>query len=155
MNWAKDSGSNIKVIGFEPGKETYKKCKEMESDSCVRIINKGLWDKDDKLYFQCDGQSVGYISGEGQEIEVTSIDKVLNGEKVTFIKMDIEGSEMEALEGARNTIDAHKPKLAISLYHKPEDIVAIPNRILDIRNDYQFYLRLHTFGTQELVLYCI
>jgi hypothetical protein len=58
-----------------------------------------------------------------------------------FIKMDIEGSEMEALKGAASTIKNRKPCLAISVYHKPEGIVTIPAFLQNLVPEYKFYLR--------------
>jgi hypothetical protein len=69
--------------------------------------------------------------------------------------MDIEGAELEALKGASETIIKHKPNLAISLYHKPQDLWEIPNFIKSLRNDYKFYLRSHGHLTFDSVLYCI
>ncbi len=88
-------------------------------------------------------------------IEVTSIDKVLQGKEATFIKMDIEGSELAALQGAKETIQKYRPKLAISLYHKPEDMLEIPNYILNIVPDYKLYLRHYATNLWETVLYAI
>lgn len=55
--------------------------------------------------------------------------------------MDIEGSELKALEGAKNTIQRNNPKLAISIYHKYEDIIELPLKILELEPEYKFYLR--------------
>lgn len=69
--------------------------------------------------------------------------------------MDIEGCELDAIRGARETIKEYKPKLAISIYHRPEDVITIPNEILTIRHDYKFFIRHYTFGESETVLYGI
>ncbi len=66
-------------------------------------------------------------------IEVRRLDDILGNRPVTFIKMDIEGSELAALRGAERIIRQQRPKLAICVYHKPEDMWEIPNFILNCR----------------------
>ena len=73
-------------------------------------------------------------------MEIVRLDDIV-GEEVTYIKMDIEGMELDALKGAEALITKYKPKLAISIYHKMEDIVEIPNHIRNMNLGYRFYLR--------------
>ena len=73
--------------------------------------------------------------------------------RVDFIKMDVEGAETMALVGAENTIRAHHPKLAISLYHRPEDLLQIPQLIKAIDPRYQLHLGHYTIHAEETVLY--
>ena len=75
--------------------------------------------------------------------------------RVDFIKMDIEGSELAALRGAEQTLRRFKPKLAISLYHKPEDFSNIPAWLNHLGLDYRFYLGHYTIHAGETVLYAI
>ena len=78
------------------------------------------------------------------EVDVTTLDKVIpENEKVTFIKMDIEGSEYAALQGAERLIKNCKPKLAISLYHCGEDYYRIPLYLKSIVPEYKFAVRHH------------
>jgi hypothetical protein len=74
-----------------------------------------------------------------------------------FIKMDIEGSELEALKGSADTIAARKPKLAICLYHKTEDFWEIPLYLHDLTPEYKLFVRHHTaiFDLKETVLYAM
>ena len=74
--------------------------------------------------------------------------------KIDFIKMDIEGSEMDALIGGNNSINRFKPKMAISLYHKPNDIFEIVNYIKMNFPFYQLYIDHYTIHQEETVLYC-
>ena len=67
--------------------------------------------------------------------------------------MDIEGAEIPALKGAEMIIRDVKPKLAISIYHRPEDIIEIPELLLQYRSDYQFYLRHYSLHAYDTVLY--
>jgi FkbM family methyltransferase len=78
-----------------------------------------------------------------------------NVEKVDFIKMDIEGFELAALHGANATIQQHKPKLAISIYHMNEDYISIPHYLKSEFPFYDFYLGHYTIYDQETILYAI
>ena len=83
-----------------------------------------------------------------------SIDNVIK-EEVTFIKLDVEGAELRTLMGAAETIKKYKPRLAISIYHKPEDIYEIPLLLMEYRPDYRFYIRHYTSYIWETVLYAV
>ena len=94
------------------------------------------------------------IRENGEElINTISLDDVLNGKKVTFIKMDIEGAEYNALLGSEKTIKKWHPRMAISVYHKSEDILEIPALILNIESDYKFALRHYMSDYRETILY--
>lgn len=72
--------------------------------------------------------------------------------------MDVEGSELESLKGAADTIRKNHPKLAICCYHKKEDIIVLYQYIKSFDNDeteYKFYLRHHSNSAYETVLYAI
>ena len=93
----------------------------------------------------------------GRQIETITIDTFCAEQalkKVDFIKMDIEGGEVPALSGGAATILSHKPKLAISAYHKWDDLLVIPKLIHSIRDDYSYYLDCTTGFGGEAVLYC-
>lgn len=74
-------------------------------------------------------------------------------EKCTILKMDIEGSELKALNGARKIITEQKPKLAICVYHRPDDLYMIPELIHDLVPEYRFKIRQHAYSPFETVLY--
>lgn len=76
-----------------------------------------------------------------------------NLQRLDFIKMDIEGSEFAALEGALNCLTRFQPKLAISLYHRPEDFITIPQFLATVLPNYDFYLDHYTMHQEETVLY--
>lgn len=75
--------------------------------------------------------------------------------RVDFIKMDIEGSELPALRGAEQVIRRWKPKLAISLYHRPNDFFTIPLWIDSLGCGYRFYLDHYSIHNEETVLYAL
>ena len=77
------------------------------------------------------------------------------GERADFIKMDIEGAELYALKGARNTIETYHPILAICVYHRREDLITIPEYIRTLYEGYKFYIRAYSLYSTELVLYAV
>ena len=103
------------------------------------------------------GASVAFGGTNGKTIDITSIDKFISDNKiehVDFIKMDIEGAELSALKGLEETIKKFKPKLAICVYHKGKDIFEIPEYLISIFPEYNFYLKHNTDGFGDTVLYC-
>lgn len=69
--------------------------------------------------------------------------------------MDIEGAELKALEGATECISKYSPQLAISVYHKPEDIIEIPMFIKSLNPKYRFWLRHYSLSWFDTVLYAV
>lgn len=131
---------------YEISDENLQKLKEKFSDNQKVIIrNKAAADKSGKtkIIENKDFPTANIISEEGEiEIEMVSIDEDIS-EKITFLKMDIEGAEQKAIMGSKNHIKNEKPKLAISIYHKNEDLWKIPKMISEINPEYKFYLRYY------------
>ena len=89
-----------------------------------------------------------------ETVGINSKDTVIGCEQnISFVKMDIEGAELEALIGAKDIIKKFKPKMAISIYHKPEDIITLPSIIMEYCDDYRFMLRHYSSTLSETVLY--
>jgi FkbM family methyltransferase len=96
--------------------------------------------------------------GQARSVTTTTIDEEVAARglsRLDVLKMDIEGAEMDALQGARTTIEKLRPKLAICVYHKPEDLDVIPRYIASIDPTYRFYLRHYSGSLLETVLYCM
>lgn len=120
----------------------------------IHYFQNGLSDKKTTLRFSSDGSS-SMVCKDGEiYIDVDKLDSFVES-SVTFIKMDIEGGEHDAIKGAEETIRKYHPRLAISVYHKPNDLWKIPEQILSIRNDYKIYLRHYTEGISETVMFFI
>lgn len=153
--WSKEDSF---VFAFEPDARNGEKCHKNLSEHQIQhtVIPKGVWSEETELHFQAVANGTSNISAQGDEVvAVTSLDRSLGDEKITFIKMDIEGSESHALLGAKRVISANRPKMAISVYHKPEDIWEIPEIILQYDPEYQFYLRHYSLTDFETVLYAL
>ena len=146
-----------KIIAFEPDyymrPKVIENCKELKN---FIVFPYALGKESGSQAFISTADGGSRLHQTGNCIgKVESIDNILNGERATFIKMDIEGAEIDAIRGASKTIKKYKPKLAICIYHNPEDIVEIPKTIMEIRNDYKFYIRHYTSCFYETVLYAI
>lgn len=114
----------------------------------------------EKIYFTDRGPSskieINPFVGQTGETTTISIDDFVknnNIQKVDFIKMDIEGAEPVALEGAIETIRRFKPKLAIAIYHSMDDFVNIPNWINELNLGYKLYLDHYTIHSEETVIF--
>jgi len=144
-----------KILFFEPDKESFLKAKENLKDyKNIEFCQKGLYLKSEVFRFNSSGSFGSAIDKDGNtKIEVVSIDKILN-KKADYIKMDIEGAELEALKGARKQLE-QGVQLAVSLYHKNHDIWEIPEYIKQINPNYRIYIRHYTNAIFETVLYAV
>jgi FkbM family methyltransferase len=146
-----------KIYAFECDKSNIEKLeRNTKHFKNIIIIKKGAWSEKTTLFFNNDNSMGSRMTDEGEsQIEVDSIDNVVRNEKAVIIKMDIEGAELEALKGASKTITSCNTRLAISVYHKPEDLITIPQYILSLNANYELYLRHYEPYSAELVLYAI
>ena len=145
---------NLKgAIAFEPDRRNNKKlCDYAEGEERFAItpIKAAAWSNKDVLLFDGSGNRNSTLISAGievnrppktVEVEAESLDNILGGERVDYIKFDVEGAEKEAIAGAFETIEKHRPALMISLYHRSEDVFALPLMIHEKFPDYKFYMR--------------
>lgn len=130
-----------KIYAVEPDTKTYKKLLENTKELNIECINAAIHSKDETLFMLSNKGRGTSVSEKGKELIGRSVDSILNGKKVTFIKMDVEGHEAFAIEGAKESIKNYKPKLKIAAYHRSEDMFKIPLQILSINGDYKVYIR--------------
>lgn len=159
VQWSR--GKYEHIYAFEPDLTCWSRCEStFEENNIHRVsfIKEGLWKKKGILYFTGVGRGSSQIHEQKvseNQVDVTSIDEVLCGKKVTFIKMDVEGSEMEALMGGKESIQKYKPKLAICVYHKSEDLWKLAEYVLELNKDYKLYMRHYSTCNYETVLYAV
>lgn len=157
---------NLKsAIALEPDARNFRKLNEYAQnvENCeIKCINAGAWCENTTLLFDASGNrnagiiSKGNIVSKIKEVNVLSVDSVLNGESVDYIKYDVEGSERSALLGSAQTIKAHAPKLLVSLYHRSEDLFDLPELVKEINSDYSIYLRRFPYvPAWDLNLYAV
>lgn len=159
--WALHYGAKS-VYCFEPNPDTFQYMKRNVSafhDKGIQNIvpvNLALGDNEGSLSFarNRDNPGASRFGDKGDvSVDVTTLDAWCNANAVkpTFIKMDIEGAEQLALAGAQYTIQTHKPRLAICLYHKLEDMWAIPTLIRRICPEYKFWFRKNAMYCESIL----
>lgn len=149
-------GEYRRIFAFEPDEKNFKKlAKKTEGMSALSLFNLGAWDKKETLHFEKKAGRSSHKSETGVPINFDSVDNVIT-EPVSFIKMDIEGAEKKALDGAKETIKKYKPKLYVCAYHRNEDFFALPEKILSLNPDYNIFLRHHPYiPAWETNFYCV
>ena len=155
QKWA---GKNSFVYAFEPDLQNSRVCRNNFEKEGIKniVIEKGLWKEKGRLQFCVEANGASAVSTDGKEyIDVTTLDEEIRDNKISFIKMDIEGSEEEALLGAKRVIKKNLPKLAISIYHRPEDIWRLPQLVLALNDNYRLFLRHYSLTDFETVLYAL
>lgn len=136
-----------KVIAFEPESLSFEKGRNKYLDSRISFYQYGVGNENRSMNIVYTNGSEGTTLSmtkeeqkESSEIEIIKLDDFIQ-DKVTYVKMDIEGMELEALKGAERIIKSDTPKLAISIYHKMEDMIDIIDYINRINPKYKFYMR--------------
>lgn len=152
---AATNGKYNYITAFEPDAKTYKKLlKNTEGMQNLTTYNMGAWNEKDTLIFSQDAGRNSKLSSSGVSVEVTDIDSL--NIKPTFIKMDIEGSEMKALEGMESTIKSYLPKLYVCAYHRNEDLFSLPLKIHSLSQKYKIYFRHSKYiPAWESNFYCV
>lgn len=138
-------GKYNKIYALEPDEKNFRKLERKTEglDNLVRL-NIGAWDKEETLYFAKKSGRNSRLEDGGVPVQFNSVDNIAH-EEITFIKMDIEGAELKALEGAKNTIEKNTPKLYVCAYHRNEDMFSLPFKIKELYEGYKIYFRQHPY----------
>lgn len=156
--------ADAKYYAFEADKNNYDQlCAFVNENSLqgVECFKLGVWNRHEQLCFAngIDNMSGGFTNTMADHMDlmmdVDSLDHVLQGRRVDMIAMDIEGSELNALEGAQELIKDQRPMLAISAYHKLEHLWEIPLYMNSLSSDYQIYFAHHRWNMHDTVCYGI
>jgi FkbM family methyltransferase len=158
MGYAKDLS---RVTAMEPDRRNFKKLSDFAAtvpSPVIRTVHGAAWSENTTLSFAASGNRNAGAFAIGKQVEVAalSLDSVLGGESVDYIKYDVEGAEREALLGSRETIRACRPRLLVSAYHRSEDLFALPLLIHSIEPSYRIYLRRYPYvPAWDLNLICL
>lgn len=135
------SGGYNEIYAFEPSSLSFRRLNEKYGGKeGIYLINAALGEKDGEVSFSL-GHGRGNKVEKGDGTRVRSIDSILEGRRVDVIKLDIEGEEENALEGAKETIKKYRPRILLSCYHKNDDYWRLLEKVWEIRDDYKVYMR--------------
>lgn len=142
------SGGNYRhITALEPDRKTFSKLKTHTLNMHdIRLYRMGIWSEDRDIPFDSSlGRGSSVQSGGKEMLAVTCIDTLYAVRRVSYIKMDVEGCERQALLGGIKTIQRDKPKLNIAAYHRSEDLFSLILQLHDIEPSYRLYLRKHPY----------
>jgi FkbM family methyltransferase len=142
-----------RITAFEPDLDNFKKLSAV--DAGIHCYGDAIGDHDHMVRFKATKDYSSHVDSKGDESVLCVALDGLNIPIPTFIKMDIEGSELEALWGARRIIKEHSPVLAICAYHEAEHLWEIPLLIHALNPEYELFLRRYAESTFELVWYAV
>lgn len=154
------------IVAFEPDRENYNKLiyvGDPESKGRITHLGMGVSDFDGNVEFTANGDYSSHLTavesryaslGQSIKVRVTTLDKML-GRAPSYIKMDIEGAELEALWGARKLIKEHSPVLAICAYHTSDHLWQIPLLVHALNPTYKCFFRRYAEGAFEIVWYFV
>ncbi len=143
---------------FEPDTDNFNRLRKNTRHSRdIAVYNQGCWNENAVLKFDNIGSTSSAVSDaeDSVEIQVCSLDSIPDCFDASFIKMDIEGAEYNALLGAEEIIRKNRPVLAVCIYHSDEDLMRIPELLAAMCKDYFFYVRQHSFLPLETVFYAV
>lgn len=150
-------GKYGRIVIFEPELSKKEAIERNLGGNPYELHMCGVWSRNTTLQFEAKGTDGSHVAeGEGNcRIQAVSLDDAVYGYAPTFIKMDIEGAEQEALKGCRNIIRDYRPKMAVCLYHKPDDLFMIPAMVKEMNAEYRLYVRQYSDSKYETVLYAL
>ena len=149
------------IVAFEPDVYSFSRLAARArsipgGEDRLRLVNAAVGSVHAVVRFEASGSPGSALSEVGgHEVSQVPLDLVLGDSQATFLKMDIEGAEFDALMGARKTIECFRPTVAVCVYHRPADIWRIPLYLASLVPGYRFFLRAHGEDGLDTVLYAV
>jgi len=141
-------GKYKSITAVEPDSRSFRKLVSNTGGlPCVTAINLGISNGESLIPFSAGSGRGSASKGSRREamIPAASVDSIIGGEYVSYIKIDIEGREKAAITGGAETIRRCRPKMCISCYHRGEDIFELPLLVKSMVPDYRIYIRHHPY----------
>lgn len=140
-------GSYKKITAVEADRRNYRKlCAKTEGLKNVQLVEAAVWNEDTELDFSdSGGRQSTLINAHKRKVRALKMDNLLQNEAVTYIKMDVEGAEKQALSGLKQHIRSDRPKMFIAAYHYDNDFFELPELLWQLCSEYKIYLRKHRY----------
>lgn len=155
LKWC--NGNYNEIYAFEPNPQMADLCRcKMQGVERCMFFESALWSKDGIVRFDNHNKDKwdACISEEGNiSVNAIAIDSILKEKHISFIKLDVEGAELEVLYGAKKCILKNNPRMAISVYHHAEDLFVIADYLMKLNPRYSFAIRHYHSDIIETVLY--
>lgn len=133
----------------------------MHIDGCSTLYNAGLWNENKTINATMDQDKHSMVtttkngSDNSDTLSMFTLDELIGDSQVDYLKMNIEGSELMALQGALDTIENNYPIMAIALDHGFYDLAILPLFLMEHFSNYNYIIRHHFKGFTGTVLYCL
>lgn len=161
--------NDSKFYIFEPNKVFYNNIiNNLDKKINYKIFDIALCDKEDKMEFMQIPSSTSHIINKKYNaykntidknkisyVKTNKLDNIITKDKVSGIKIDVEGSEASLLKGATNIIKRDRPILLLAIYHKWDDLFKLQNYLINLNLEYKFYIRHYSLSVAKTILYCI
>lgn len=159
-----------KIYAFEPCKKQFNAMKIRVDrlkkewaldDAQIELVQSAVGRKNETQYISIssaiNGNYITESNHSSEQIDTVSLDEFFRSKNLNefvTIKADIEGQELNMLKGSQNIIKQYRPKLAICIYHNPQDFFEIPEYIHSLVPEYKMFVRHHSYNECETILYC-
>uniref|UniRef100_Q025U0 Methyltransferase FkbM family n=1 Tax=Solibacter usitatus (strain Ellin6076) TaxID=234267 RepID=Q025U0_SOLUE len=157
-----ESGAKFrKIVAFEPDPANFANLRENAARmpgadrQAIQVLHAATGARAETVCLKAEGTKSSVIGAVGVEVDCVTLDNALSSTVPTYLKMDIEGAEVDSLIGASRTIRDHAPVLAICCYHAQDHLWKIPLLIHSLNPGYRFFLRPHDLEMWDLVCYAI
>ncbi len=142
-------GQYKNIVAVEPDRRNYKKLVAFAEASGLKnfkIVEAAIWSEKTELAFSdSGGRQSTLLSNKKRMVQTVDLDTLLGTSSATYIKMDVEGAELEALQGSVRQLNANKPKLFLAAYHHDIDLFMLPLFLWRRVPEYKIYLRKHPY----------
>lgn len=141
-------GRYKQIVAVEPDRRNFKKLERLTKmlPQGFAAVQKGIWQQPGEMWFSdSGGRQSTLLAAHKKQVPVDSVDHLGGGLDVSYIKMDVEGAEKEALAGGLQTIKRCRPKILLAAYHYDNDLFQLPLILWEMVPEYKIYLRKHPY----------